>query len=135
MTAERVVPTEPTKKMLSAGYQSACYGDGPALSDDWPEAMTRIYKAMLAAYSDQALDAIALRERVEAAEKDAGYLWHALKDLSFDCDGVTQTQAPQIGTYNSIFTVLEALTSKYQTFEHYQKRAPNEPAIDAAIDK
>lgn len=67
--------------------------------------------------------------------KDAGHLWNALKDLSFDCDGVTQTQAPQRGTYNATFSVCQSLAGKYQTAEHYQIRTPNQPAIDSARSK
>lgn len=84
--------------------------------------------------------ATALRERDEAVE-DAGHLWHALKDLSFDCDGVTQTQTPQRGTYNATFLVAQRLADKYQSSPHYQQRIPGQPAmnmplrkIDACID-
>lgn len=34
-------------------------------------------------------------------------LWNALKDLSFECDGVTRTEAPSRDTYNKTFAVLQ----------------------------
>lgn len=80
---------------------------------------------------DEAADALAaLRGEVERLKLDAGHLWHALKDLSFDCDGVTQTQAPQRGTYNSTFALLTVLSSEYETAEHYQNRMANQAATD-----
>lgn len=64
----------------------------------------------------------ALRAEVEQLRVDAGHLWHALKDLSFDCDGVTQTVAPQRGTYNATFLVIQRMADKYQSSAHYQAR-------------
>lgn len=72
-------------------------------------------------------------KELEELRKEAGFLWHALKDLSFDCDGVTQTQAPQRGTYNSTFAVCQQLTSKYQHSVHYQARTPEPAATQAAL--
>ena len=71
-----------------------------------------------------------LNNQLAEARRDAGHLWNALKDLSFDCDGVTQTQAPTRGTYNGTFMVCKALEKKYETSEHYEIRESNKPAVN-----
>lgn len=77
------------------------------------------------------LDRESLRAELAALQSErnrvvleAGFLWHALKDLSFDCDGVTCTVAPTRGTYNDTFAVIQAFAKKYQTSEHYQTAVP-----------
>lgn len=80
------------------------------------DAYVTAFRKLATAYRAQSV-------RLREAERDAGYLWHALKDLSFDCDGVTRTQAPQRGTYNATFAVIEKYADKYHKSERYEDAA------------
>jgi predicted nucleic acid-binding Zn-ribbon protein len=48
---------------------------------------------------------------IERLQRRVIELEKALEDLSFECDGVTQTVAPSRETYNRTFAVLKGRTS------------------------
>jgi hypothetical protein len=76
-----------------------------------------------------------LHELLKLQHAESVVLWNALKDLSFECDGVTCTLPPSRETYNRTFDVLQSkLHLSPEALRGYGASSGQQiAAIDAAI--
>ncbi len=61
---------------------------------------------VLSALEEARADSARRHQLLIIQHAEAVELWNALKDLSFECDGVTRVQAPSRETYNRTFALL-----------------------------
>lgn len=112
---------------LIAELSAAHTGNHDAWVDTHAKALQRIAE-LEAALDARDKDKVRLHGLLKLHHSDAMELWAALKDLSFECDGViSRCNAPSVKTYNRTFAVLQ----KHE--QGYSESARANPAGQAAL--